>query len=621
MRNRYVLLMDSALFAAAAFCAFILRFDWFGYRERAEFLPFMVASVIVKLVSFYRFRMYQRYWAYASVRDLAALFLATSAASVVVAIAVAVGLLSGWIAQFSRSVVFIDWIFTLLATGGLRMSIRLMHETRTAHRHPHSAVATMRRVLVVGAGNAGGIVVRELQRNPRLHMVPVGFLDDDPMKIGKRIYGIPVLGNVSDLSRAIEEAGVDEVIIAMPTAPGSVLRTIAETCRMLSIASRTVPGMFELLDGKISVSRLRHVEISDLLRRRLVVGPPEAGEYLTGRTILVTGAGGSIGLELCRQAALARPKLLVLLGHGEHSIYEAQAQLRASAPQLMLLPIIADVRDSERLVAVFERLQPAVVFHAAAHKHVSLMEENPEEAVSNNVRGTRNVVEAALRSGTQRLVLISTDKAVSPTSMMGASKRVAEDIVRSAARRHRRAFVVVRFGNVLGSRGSVVPLFKQQIERGGPITVTHPDMKRFFMTIPEAVNLVLQAGGMGAGGELFVLNMGQPVSILDLAADLIKLSGLAPGDVPITVSEPRPGEKLRESLWEEDASVYPTAIPDILRVEEPEHASGVDIERFVDDLMAAARQGDRARLEAAFARRIPNCFAPPAGVVNLAPIS
>ena len=609
MRNRYILVADLGLIAAAAFGAFALRFDWFAYQERAELLPFVAAALLVKPVAFHAFGMYRRYWVYASVSDLVALLFATSAASGALAVLVVLGLVTGRVAEFSRSVLLIDWALTLLATGGFRMSIRIIHDARTAGRRPPRTGGAMRRVLVAGAGKAGAIVVREMQDNPRLDMVPVGFVDDDPRKIGNRIYGLPVLGGLAALPRWVGRYEVDEVIIAMPTASGAVLRAVAESCQRLGVTSRTVPGLFELIDGKLSVSRLRHVEIADLLRRRLVVGGLGASEYLADRTVLVTGAGGSIGLELCRQIAAARPGLLVVLGHGENSIYDAQVQLRAAAPGLLVQPVIADVRDVERLGAIFARFRPAAVFHAAAHKHVPLMEDNPEDAVSNNVAGTRNVVEAAVRGGTQRLVLISTDKAVGPTSIMGAAKRVAEDIVLGAARRHGRAFAVVRFGNVLGSRGSVVPLFKQQIERGGPITVTHPDMKRYFMTVPEAVSLVLQAGGMGSGGELFVLNMGPPVRILDLATDLIKLSGLSPGDVPIAFTGPRRGEKLEEALWEDDARIHPTAIPDILRVDEPRHHPDGEIDAIVDELVAAARRGDRPKLEAAFARWIPT-YAP-----------
>jgi FlaA1/EpsC-like NDP-sugar epimerase len=609
MRNRYILVADLGLVVAAAFGAFVLRFDWFAYQHRAELFPFLAVALAVKPVVFYAFGMYRRYWVYASVKDLVALSLAASAASIGVGVAVALGLFTGHVAEFSRSVLLIDWALTLLGAGGFRMSIRILHDARSAGRQPAAAGGTVRRALIAGAGNAGAIVAREMQRNPRLEMVPVGFLDDDPMKIGKRIHGLPVLGPLSALPRRVRREGVDEVIIAMPTAPGSVLRAVAESCRRLGVPSRTVPGMFELIDGTISVSRLRHVEIADLLRRRLVMGAAGASEYLAGRTVLVTGAGGSIGRELCRQVALARPSLLVLLGHGENSIFETHAQLRASAPGLLLLPVIADVRDVERLGTVFDALRPAVVFHAAAHKHVPLMEENPEEAVTNNIIGTRNVVEAAVRCGAQRLVLVSTDKAVRPVSVMGASKHIAEAVVLSAARRHRRAFMVVRFGNVLGSRGSVVQVFKEQIERGGPITITHPDMKRYFMTISEAVNLVLQAAGMGSTGELFVLNMGKPVGIVDLANDLITLSGLSPGDVPIVFTGPRPGEKLEEALWDDRASIHPTAIPDILRVEEPAPFD-TPVETIVDELAAAARRGDRPRLGTALARWVPTLSAP-----------
>jgi FlaA1/EpsC-like NDP-sugar epimerase len=617
MRNRYVLGADIPLIAAAAFGAFVLRFDWFAWHYRAELVPFVLLTVLVKVPVFYFFGMYQRYWAFASVKDMVALAVTVSGASVAVAMCLSLALLSGRIAEFSRSVLLIDWTLTLLATGALRMSVRIARDSRMASRSPAPTGAS-RAILVVGAGEAGAIVVREMQKNPHLGMVPMGFLDDDRTKVGKRIYGLPVFGPLASLSEIVRREDADEVLIAMPKAPGSVVRAIAQDCQKLNIQSRTVPGVFELLDRQISISRLRHVDIADLLRRRVVVGADGNSAYLAGRTVAVTGAGGSIGLELCRQVAHAGPDLLVLLGHGENSIYEAQAQLTAAFPLVRILPVICDVRDADRLTHVFERLRPSVVFHAAAHKHVPLMEENPEEAVSNNVIGTRNVVDAALHAGTQRLVLISTDKAVSPTSIMGASKRVAEDIVRSAAMTHGRAFVVVRFGNVLGSRGSVVPLFKQQIERGGPLSVTHPDMKRFFMTIPEAVALVLHAGGLGRRGELFVLNMGKPVRIVDLAHDLITLSGFSPSDVPIVFTGLRPGEKLEESLWEDDAVVSETSHPDVLQVLEPSNAGG-DLLATVTALEAAARSSDRLQLESALVQWIPT-FAPMPDRRSFAPV-
>jgi FlaA1/EpsC-like NDP-sugar epimerase len=377
--------------------------------------------------------------------------------------------------------------------------------------------------------------------------------------------------------------------------------------------------VFELLDGHVSVSLLRNVEIADLLRRSQVVGRPETASYLRGRVVMVTGAGGSIGSELCRQVGFAKPSRLVLLGHGENSIFEVYSQLAQQYPTVPMHTVIADIRDRERIRAVFEEFGPEVVFHAAAHKHVPLMQENPEEAITNNVIGTAHVVAAAEECGTTRLVMISTDKAVAPSSVMGASKRLAESVVRQAGLRSGRPFVVVRFGNVLGSRGSVVPLFKRQIERGGPVTLTHPEMKRFFMTIPEAVHLVLQAGGFGHAGGLFVLNMGEPVRISDLAADLIRLSGFAPGEIPIVYTGIREGEKLEERLWEENAVVETTVNPEILAVTEPLMIT----ERELESLLASPSTnwgGDqlwaRARLAPYLSGSPMASPAPPAPVVD-----
>jgi FlaA1/EpsC-like NDP-sugar epimerase len=355
----------------------------------------------------------------------------------------------------------------------------------------------------------------------------------------------------------------------------------------------------------VDVSRLRRIEISDLLRREPIEGEVDTSSYVTGHTVLVTGAGGSIGSELCRQVAAARPSRLILLGHGENSLFDTQISLRETFPKLPLDVAVADVRDRERLMKLFQRFRPRVVLHAAAHKHVPLMEDNPEEAISNNILGTRNVVDASLAVNVARLVMISTDKAVAPSSLMGASKRVAESIVRTAARRHGAAFLVVRFGNVLGSRGSVVPFFKQQIEQGGPVTVTHPEMRRFFMTIPEAVHLVLQAGGLGRGGELFVLDMGAPVRIVDLAQDLISLSGFKPEDIPIVFTGVRPGEKLEEALWEDGATVDPTACSSVLRVTEAELCGSHEVEAMIDSFVEIASGGDPLHIEAELARWIP----------------
>src|SRR5262249_16127003 len=380
-------------------------------------------------------------------------------------------------------------------------------------------------------------------------------------------------------------------------------------CNAVGVKSQTIPGVFELLHGRVSVNRLRSVDIADLLRRTPVGGSDNAAEFVAGRVVLITGGGGSIGCELARQIANAAPSHLVLLGHGENSIFEAEALLRAAFPALHLSTIIADIRDNNRMANVFDSVRPAIVFHAAAHKHVLLMEQNPEEAVTNNIIGTRNVVNQALRTGTERFVLISSDKAVSPTSIMGATKHVAEAIVRQATQKSGRAFVVVRFGNVLGSRGSVVNTFKKQIEQGGPITITHPDMKRFFMTIPEAVHLVLQASGKGKGGELFVLDMGEPVKIVELAQDLIKLSGLGEDDVPIVFTGVRPGEKLGEVLFDPSMQTVPTSHPDVLQVVGQEVIIPGNLDAIVDRLENAARRGDHLGIIGLLGQIIPN-FAP-----------
>ena len=508
----------------------------------------------------------------------------------------------GLIQEFSRAVLVIDSLLTLLAAGGIRMSGRVVHEPRVKTRtgrwpFGQNEAAVGKRVLVVGAGNSGTMVVREMQRNPQLEMEAVAFLDDDPVKLGKRIYEIPVVGNTQSLGHIARIDKIDEVIIAMPTAPGADVRKVVETCQTLGLRSQTMPGVFELLDGKLSVSRLRHVEIADLLRRRQVAGSAESSSYVTGQTVLITGAGGSIGSELCRQVAYARPGRLVMLGHGENSLFETHANLNNAYPDVPLHVVVADIRDRVRIERIFTQFAPDIVFHAAAHKHVHLMEANYEEAISNNLIGTEIMVDTALRSSTKRFVAISTDKAVSPSGVMGASKRMASMLVWDAARRSGRPFVVVRFGNVLGSRGSVVPFFKAQIERRGPVTITHPEMKRYFMTISEAVHLVLQAGGMGKGGELFVLNMGEPVRIMDLAQDLIRLSGFTPDQIPIVITGIRPGEKLSEALWEDDAKVEPTPHPDILRVTEAQPLAG-DLQAATKALQHAAQEGDRLRVEA-----------------------
>ena len=599
MRNRYVLLIDLPLIFLAACGAFLLRFDWFFATTRPEWVPFLVLALVLKPMIFMAFGLYGRYWMYASANDLVVVVMGVTAASGVLALLVGIGMTTHTIQEFSRSVMLIDWLLTIVVIGGLRFGIRLLNDRHMVRIGSQSG--PRRNLLVVGAGAAGAAVLREIQRNPGLSMRPVGLLDDDRVKRGKRIHGVRVLGNIETLPAMIVTHAVQDVIIAMPTAPGPVIRSVAQACAAAGVVSRTVPGMFELLDGRVTINRLRDVDVSDLLRRPEILGPVDTASYVTGQTVLVTGAGGSIGLELSRQVAHARPRQLILLGHGENSLFEAEHQLRTAFRDVSFTTVVADVRDRDRVQQVFKRHRPDIVFHAAAHKHVPMMEQNPEEAITNNVLGTSHVVTAALDSGTSRFILISTDKAVEPRNLMGASKRVAEQIVMQAARRWGRSFAVVRFGNVLGSRGSVVPFFKRQIAAGGPVTVTDKDVTRFFMTIPEAVHLVLQACGMSRGGELFVLNMGRPVKIVDLAQDLIALSGFSTEEIEIVFTGLRPGEKLDERLWDSGATVDATAHPDIMRVIEPaEGVASVPLERFA----AAARGGNRLEIDMLLAQQV-----------------
>jgi FlaA1/EpsC-like NDP-sugar epimerase len=604
VRNRYLLLADVLAIMLAAWAAFAFRFGWLFIESRSEFIPFLLIAVGVKVGTFMAFGLYRRYWRYAGFWDLVAIVLANSAASVVLSAIMVGSRLVGWIEGLSRTVAPLDWLFALALTAGLRASLRAVAETMG--RRGQKVGQQAKNVLIVGAGDAGALVAREMQKNLQLGLRPVGFLDDDPIKANKEIYGLRVLGKIDALAAVAEARQVDEVVIAIPTAGGPTVRSAVERCQALGIPSRVMPGIYEFLEGHLSVSRLRTVDIADLLRRPQLHGQSGSPDYLHGATVLITGAGGSIGSELARQVAYAGPARLVILGHGENSIFDIAGQLRQRFPTVAVEAVIADVRDRDRILRVFRSASPDIVFHAAAHKHVPLMEDNAAEAVTNNIGGTRNVVDAAVAVGVQRFVMVSTDKAAAPSNMMGASKRVAELIVQRAARKHERAFVVVRFGNVLGSRGSVVPIFKAQIERGGPVTVTHPDVRRYFMTIPEAVHLILQAGGIGQGSELFVLDMGEPVLLRDMAADMIRLSGLDESEVPIVFTELQPGEKLHEILWEDDASVEPTARGDIRRVHESAVVDDAALDDVIGRLLDAAARDDHDRIARAFRECVPS---------------
>ena len=609
IRNRFLLIVDLLLIVTSILASFALRLDlgpvFTAYLPSAWAM--VAIALIVKPIVYYFFGLYRRYWVYASIREMRLIILATATASVCVAFFVMLGRSVGGLqAGFPRMVLGIDWLLSLFSVGGLRIAVRVLAELGQISQKA-DGLAGLRRVVVVGAGDAGVLVVREMQRNPQLHMLPVAFVDDNPEKLKKEIHSVRVAGTLRQLASIVDQNHAHEVVIAIPTAPGEVVRLVTEICRTKGIPFRTMPGIYELIGGKVGVNRLREVNISDLLRREPAEIDNEGlDRTLVGKRVLVTGAGGSIGLEICRQLSQWRPSQLILLGHGENSIFDALLELSEDYPNLPLVPVIADVRDIDRIRDVFDDLRPEVVFHAAAHKHVSLMEVNVEEAVTNNVLGTKSVVEAGIACGSERLVLISTDKAVEPKSVMGATKRVAEMIVQDAANRSGRTFVTVRFGNVLGSRGSIVPIFQRQIARGGPVTVTHPEMERYFMTIPEAVHLVLQASSMGHGGEMFVLRMGEQVRILDLVEDLIRLSGLEPGkDIQIKFTGIRPGEKLQETLWDQGLEYEATEHPDIVQVENGGFLDGVSLEATIEELVRLAKEGDSQSIVGLLSERVP----------------
>jgi FlaA1/EpsC-like NDP-sugar epimerase len=449
-----------------------------------------------------------------------------------------------------------------------------------------------KRVLIAGAGDAGKLVVKELfASSQQLGLEPIGFVDSDATKHGHMLAGLPVFGPLAHIPEIVERFGVAEIIIAMPSAPGTVIRQVVRAALSCGIPTRTVPSLPEIISKQGNGTGLREVQIEDLLRRDAVETDLAAvAELATSETVLITGAGGSIGSELCRQLARLAPSRLILLGHGENSIFDIFQELTLTFPDVEIIPVIADVRDRGRIFYIFQQYRPHAVFHAAAHKHVPLMEDNVLEAVTNNVAGTRNVVDASIEVNVQHFVLISTDKAVRPTSVMGATKRIAEQLVQHAASKHHRNFVSVRFGNVLGSRGSVVPTFLRQIRAGGPVTATHPEMRRYFMTIPEAVQLVLQAGALGRGGEVFVLDMGEQIRVFDIATDLIRLSGLEVGaDIEIKFTGVRPGEKLYEEMFFTAENVLPTDHPKVLRARNGLLAEGT-VKR-IDTLMKATDSG------------------------------
>lgn len=606
LRNRHFFLLDVLFFLLAPSLALYLRTDTLLHSpiEQASLLLYTAIALVTRLVSFYSFGLYQRYW-----RFVGSLELLQMGAAMAVAMLCAVfgyllaDMVTPWFA-LPRSLPVLDAILAFLLAGLMRASVRLTERVRqrTGAALGQPAVTN---VLIVGAGYTGALLAREIRTNQRIRLRVVGFVDDDPTKHGMTIHGAPVLGGRQELPTLLQTKQIERVLIAMPMAPGVVLREIVNSCQRAGVTTQTMPGMHELLDGSVSINRLRNVQLEDLLRRAPIQTDTAAvRELIAGKRVLVTGGGGSIGSEICRQILRCQPAQLILVGHGENSIFEITNELRRSQAESetrrglqprapIITPIIADLRFRARIVGIFQEHRPQVVFHAAAHKHVPLMEANAVEAITNNVLGTRILLEAAQQANVERFVMISTDKAVNPTNVMGASKRTAEFLVLQAAANSGCFYQVVRFGNVLGSRGSVIHTFRQQIANGGPVLVTHPEMVRYFMTIPEAVQLVLQAAVIGHGGAVLMLDMGNPVRIVDLAQDMITLSGLQAGsDITIEFSGLRPGEKLFEEMFTPNESYGRTNHAKILVAHNASQFVPADLNAHIDRLIETALQND-----------------------------
>lgn len=574
-----LIIIDAVLINLSLYAALWLRFDGdIPFRYISSLERFAVSFTLLMLLFFFLFGLYNRLWQYASIGELFSILGAVTAGIVGFFFYSYVALQT---LVFPRSVFIFTWLLMIFLIGTSRLSWRFMRD----HWFFPEKVQGYNPVLVVGAGDAGAAVARELKNSKTgQKSVPIGFIDDDPGKQKLKMFGKPVLGKRQDIPRLVKKYDVKEIIIAIPSAPGWKIREIVDICYTTPAKLKILPGISDLINEKVSVNQIRELQVEDLLDRKPVsVDLESIAGYLKARTVLVTGAGGSIGSELCRQIARFKPRALILLDHGENSIYEIEMEIASLKMDVEIVPVVADTRDAFSIKDIFQRYAPQVVFHAAAYKHVPLMEFNPCEALKNNVFGTFNTAHCAHVYGAEAFVLVSTDKAVNPSSIMGASKRVSEMVIQQFTGSGTR-FASVRFGNVLDSRGSVVPLFKKQIVQGGPVTVTHPDMTRYFMTIPESVQLVIQAGALARGGETFVLDMGKPVKIVDLAKRMIRLAGFRPEeDIKIIYSGVRPGEKLFEELLTPDEGLSSTCHQRI-HIASPEQADQRKLEKLISML-------------------------------------
>jgi FlaA1/EpsC-like NDP-sugar epimerase len=564
-KNLFVLILaDIVLLAIAYFLAYIVRFEaHVGASELLVIKQTIVPILLCKLVVFYFFNLYRGMWRYTGIVDLLNVIKAVFVSSLII---ITVVLMLSRFQGFSRSIFIIDAVFSLILIAGIRLAIRFLLSTATFSLNKNGINGNEhKKMIIIGAGDAGEKVVREIYDNPKMKYRIAGFVDDDKNKVGKQIHGIKVLGKIDELKEVAKSEGVDEILIAAPSAVGKDMRRIVEICDATNIPYKTLPGMGEIIDGKVSIKTIRDISYKDLLGRHPVqLENDKISDFLKNKCVLITGAGGSIGSELCRQICKYGPSLVVLFDAGESNLYSIQMELKHVVTYIKYRAVLGRIQDKSLVDEVFRKYRPDVVFHAAAYKHVPLVERNPWEAVYSNIIGTDILVKAAIAHKVDRFVLVSTDKAVRPTNVMGASKRVAEKIV-YAHKLGQTKFMAVRFGNVIGSSGSVIPLYRHQIKKGGPVTVTHPEITRFFMTIEESAQLILQAFTMGEGGEIFILEMGTPVKIVDMARDLIRLSGKEPDtDIEIKFIGLRPGEKLYEELITEGEGIVKTGHEKIL---------------------------------------------------------
>jgi FlaA1/EpsC-like NDP-sugar epimerase len=595
------LAVDAALVALAWFLAFQLRFDHGVPRFYATLFQHTIAPVVViNLVVFVAFGFYNHWWRYVSLRDMWTIVRGVTIACLVADLTVYLVSPVHHV-RLPRSIAFLDWLLTLALVAG----VRLLARTITERPSPTGIVARGKEVLVVGAGDAAQLIVREMQKTSTLGYTPIGLLDDDPRKKNLRLHGVRVLGTTAQLRSILRDTRPDEVLIAIPSASGEKRQEIVTVAQDEGVPVKTLPGLYELIAGDVTLAQIRPVQVEDVLGREPIeVDLEEVASYLSDQTVLVTGAGGSIGAEICRQVSGLGAARLILVDQSEPALFEIERELVDERGFPPAVPVIGDVKNRAKMRQIFERYEPKVVFHAAAYKHVPLMEANPLESVRNNVLATQVVADVAVEFGAERFVLISTDKALNPQAVYGQCKTICEWIIEAYGHREDidTRFVAVRFGNVLGSSGSVITIFRRQIEKGGPLTITHRDMTRYFMTTPEAVALVVQAGGIGGRGEIYVLDMGEPVRIVDLAENMIRLSGKEPErDIAIEFVGVRPGEKMHEELIGESETVSPTGHPKIMRVTR----SSVDsawLQGRLGELETLVEEGDTLELISSLAR-------------------